>query len=193
MNKQDYLDYISLPTKLYNEIEENVADLLVQLNIRSYPVNPMQIALSLGYELVPFCEMNKEAKQILVKKDVDGISHYNPDQKTFVIYYRPDGMKERLRFTIGHEIGHIRMGHRGESELARRIADYYSAYLLAPTPWIYNAGCDDYTDVANTFFVSEPCAMRCFTRYEKWRNIPFIKSYEITLISLLSQKKCGCR
>ena len=186
MHELDYLDYLSLPPKLYNKIEENVTNLFLQLNIHSYPVDPMKIAIRLGYELIPFSKMNREAKRILVPKDADGISHYNPETKTFVIYYRPDGMKERLRFTIGHEIGHIRMGHRCESELARRIADYYAAYLLAPTPWIGQAGCDDYTDVANAFFVSEPCAMRCFTRYENWCSIPFTKSYEKTLISLLS-------
>ena len=186
MYEQDYLDYLSLPEKLYKQIEENVVDLLVQLNIRSYPIDPMQIALSLGYELIPFSQMDKDAKRILMLKDVDGVSHYNPDRKTFVIYYRQYGIEERLRFTICHEIGHIRMGHKGESELARRIANYYSAYLLAPTPWIWKAGCDDYTDVANTFLVSEACAMRCFTRYENWRNIPLIKNYEKTLISLLS-------
>lgn len=186
MYEQDYLDYLSLPPKLYDRIEENVVDLLIQLNIRSFPIDPMEIALRLGYELVPFSKMNREAKRILVPKDVDGVSHYDPTRKTFVIYYRPDGMKERLRFTIGHEIGHIRMEHHGESELARRIADYYSAYLLAPTPWIGQAGCDDYKDVANAFFISESCAMRCFTRYENWCKIPFTKDYEQALMSLLS-------
>ncbi len=187
MYEQDYLDYLSLPPKLYNKIEANVVDLFVQLNIHSYPVNPMQIALSLGYELVPFSKMDTAARRILVPKDADGISHYNPDRNTFVIYYRQDEMKERLRFTIGHEIGHIRMGHKLESDLARRIADYYAAYLLAPTPWIGLAGCADYSDISNVFFVSEACAMRCFTRYEKWCNIPFTKKYEKVLSSLLPQ------
>ncbi len=41
MYEQDYLDYLSLPAKLYNKIEENVVDLLVQLNIRSYPIDPI--------------------------------------------------------------------------------------------------------------------------------------------------------
>ena len=62
MYEQDYLDFLSLPAKLYNKIEENVVDLLVQLNIRSYPVDPMQIALSLGYELVPFFKMDTEMR-----------------------------------------------------------------------------------------------------------------------------------
>ena len=185
MYKQDYLDYLSLPSKLYEEIEKNVADLLIQLNIRNYPVDPIQIALSLGYELIPFSQMNKEARKLFLLNDVDCVSHYNPERKTFMIYYRPNEMKERLRFTIGHEIGHIRMGHKGESELARRIADYFSAYLLVPTPWIGQARCNDYTDVARKFFVSEQCAMRCFARYEKWSYISHLKTYEEALIGLL--------
>ena len=185
MNEQDYLDYLSLPTTLYDKIESDIADLLVELDIGTYPIDPMQIALNLGYELIPFNQMPKEAKRELIFKDIDGISYYDPERKTFVIYYRPNGMKERLRFTIGHEIGHIRMKHRHESELARRIADYYAAYLLAPTPWIAHAGCEDYTDVAKSFFLSEPCALRCFERYERWSKIPITKEYEKLLTRLI--------
>jgi len=186
MENQDFLDHLTLPTSLYNKIESDVADLFLQLNIRSYPVDPSDIALQLGYELIPFSKMKKVAKRMLVFKDVDGISHFDPKQNTFIIYYRPDGMKERLRFTIGHEIGHIRMGHKGESELARRIADYYAAYLLAPSPSIGHAGCEDFADVAKAFGISDPCAMRCFDRYERWSRIPFTKGYEKTLINLVA-------
>lgn len=176
MIEQDYLNYVSLPAKLYDKIENDVADLFLELDIREYPVDPMQIAL----------DLSKEVKRELIFKDIDGISHYDPERKKFVIYYRPNGMKERLRFTIGHEIGHIRMKHCHESELARRIADYYAAYLLAPTPWMAHAGCEDYTDVARTFFLSDPCAMICFERYERWSRIPFTKDYEKSLTWLVS-------
>ena len=186
MAEQDYLDYLSLPTCLYEKIESNVTELFMELDIRNYPIDPMQIAIELGYELVPFSQMSREAKRMLIFRDIDGISHYDPERKTFVIYYRQNGMKERLRFTIAHEIGHIRMQHRHESELARRIADYYAAYLLAPTPWISHAGCEDYTDVARVFSLSDPCAMRCFERYERWTKIPFTKDYEKSLIWLVS-------
>ena len=73
MEEQDCLDCLFLPTKLYNQIEENVVDLLVQLNIRNYPIDPMQIALALGYDLVPFSKMDKKARRMLVPKGVDGI------------------------------------------------------------------------------------------------------------------------
>lgn len=185
MENQDFLDCLAMPTILYDKIESDVAELFLQLNIRSYPVDPLDIALRLGYELVPFSKMNKDARKILVPGDVDGISCFNPQQKVFIIYYQSETMKERMRFTIGHEIGHIRMNHKGESELARRIADYYAAYLLAPTPWIGCAECEDFTDVAKAFKVSNPCAMRCFERYEHWSRIPYIKEHEQKLLDLM--------
>lgn len=52
MEEREYLDYLSLPTGLYNQIESDVTDLFLELNIRSYPVDPVEIALSLGYELI---------------------------------------------------------------------------------------------------------------------------------------------
>lgn len=63
MEDKDYLDYLSLPASLYEKIESDVTDLLLQLNIHSYPVDPEEIALALGYELIPFSKMPKEAKR----------------------------------------------------------------------------------------------------------------------------------
>ena len=73
MIEQDYLNHISLPAKLYDKIESDVADLFMDLNIREYPVDPMQIALDLGYDLVPFTQMPKEVKRELISKDIDDI------------------------------------------------------------------------------------------------------------------------
>ncbi len=72
MFEQDYLNHISLPAKLYDKIESDIADLFMDLNIREYPVDPMQIALDLGYDLVPFTQMPKEVKRELIFKDIDG-------------------------------------------------------------------------------------------------------------------------
>lgn len=186
MQEQDYLDSLCLPRSLYSEIENDVAELFTQQGIRSYPVDPMKIAVSLGYHLISFDKINDEAKKMLVSKGVDGISYYVPDKRTYVIYYKPDKNNERLRFTIGHEIGHIRMGHKCESNLAQRVANYYSAYLLAPTPWISFADCDDYKDISRNFCVSDSCANICFNRYAKWRKITHLKRYELKLLKLLS-------
>ncbi len=60
------------------------------------------------------------------------------------------------------------MGHKQESDLAKKIADAYAAYSLAPSPLIYALKCEDYIDVANRFNVSPECAYYCFQRYTNW-------------------------
>ncbi len=187
MQDQDCLEWLCLPSNLYRKIEEDVVRLFVEQNVTSYPIDSIALAASLGYELIPFSKMNKEAMNILNPKDADGINYYDPAKGKFQIYYRSDCIEERLRFTIGHEIGHIRMGHKCESDLARRIADYYAAYLLAPTPWIKQAGCEDYKDIAKKFYVSDQCASICFNRYINWCRLSSLtlKRHEKKLIDLL--------
>ena len=41
MIEQDYLNHVSLPAKLYDKIESDVADLFLELDIREYPIDPM--------------------------------------------------------------------------------------------------------------------------------------------------------
>ena len=84
MFEQDCLNHVSLPAKLYDKIESDVTDLFMELNIREYPIDPMQIALDLGYDLVPFTQMPKEVKRELIFKDIDGISHLGRDGKVGV-------------------------------------------------------------------------------------------------------------
>ena len=189
MEERDTLEYLNLPTTLYNKIEENVVNLLTQLNITSYPIDPTAIAIALGYELIPYPHISDEDKLRFSIDEFDAISFFDSNRKVYKIYYKPDGLKERFRFTIAHEIGHIRMGHKCESELARRIADYYAAYLLAPTPWISAAGCEDFADVAAEFSLSRKCAMRCFDRYLRWCELSFTKKYERKLLLLLNNNK----
>ena len=186
MHEQDYLDYLTLPSSLYEKIEDDVAYLFLELDIREYPVYPLQIAVALGYKIIPFNQMREEARTKMLEMDLEAISYYDRSLGTFVICYNSDCTLERLRFTIAHEIGHIRMGHKLESDLARRVADYYAAYLLAPTPWIGYAKCEDYIDVANKFSLSVQCAQRCFERYLKWSKYSFSRKYEELLMLLIT-------
>lgn len=186
MNETEYLGYSKMCGKTYAFIERTVVNLFVKLDIRTFPIDPEEIAKRLGYILRPFKEMPKGAMKILISKDVDGISYFDPKERTHVIYYRSGISKERLRFTIAHEIGHIQLGHKCESDLARQMADYYAAYMLAPSPWIGRAGCENETDVANKFELSITCAEICFARFSRWRGIWPRKDYEKILQNLLS-------
>ena len=50
-----------------------------------------------------------------------------------IIFYNDEiESKERKRFTIAHEIGHIVLGHKGYSEVNEKEADAFAAQLLLP-------------------------------------------------------------
>lgn len=106
----------------------------------------------------------------MINNNADGFSYYHPGLGRFIIRYNDVQCIERQRFTIMHEIGHILLGHKTESDLADKMANYFAAYALAPSPLIHEYGVEDYIDIKNIFQVSEECAQICMFRYNNWVN-----------------------
>ena len=125
----------SLPKKLYDRIEEDVVKLHVELEL-SIPVKPSEVAKRLGYIVHKYSEIFSEENDLLELRSGndgnrrDGLSYYDPSEQTYIIWVNDiDTMyEEHDEFTIMHEIGHIRMGHRGDSQLAEMVANYHAAY-----------------------------------------------------------------
>ena len=181
---------VKLPPSLYDSIEKKVVSLYKECGISSAPIDPFDIASRRGYIVKPFSSFNREAQSDFLKLDLDGANCYDPDRETFVICYDDSKGRERIRFTLMHEIGHIDMGHREESELARKAADYYAAYALAPSPIIGLKECEDCMDVARVFKVSQTCADICYQRFVNWKRIPAeLKPYERALLGLFRKNK----
>lgn len=163
----------SLPKALYNRIEEDVVKLHIELNL-DLPVDPYRVAGRLGFIIRRFSEIsNPEALSILKSapdKTRDGLSYRDPTLDTFVIWVNDlDSTYEpRLNFTIMHEIGHIRMGHRNDSPLAEMIANYYAAYSLVPSPLPALLKCSSFMEIMDEFNLSMDCAFNCYRRCMNW-------------------------
>lgn len=189
MIEENKYSTVKLPSRLYDEIEQKVVSLYQELSISSVPIDPFEIAKRRGYIVKPFSSFCRKSRFLFIKKDLDGINYYDPELGTFVICYDESKSFDRIRFTLMHEIGHIDMGHREESELARKMADFYAAYALAPSPLIAVTSCDDYMDVAKKFKVSQMCADICFQRFLNWEKVSFeLKPYEKALVRLFQNK-----
>lgn len=187
MSENEEYTTVRLPSKVYGKIEKAVVALYKKLKIAKVPVNPFTIASQLGYIVKKYSSLPRYVQIELKTREKEGLSHYDPDLGTFVIYYDDSISYARVRFTLMHEIGHILLGHREESVLARKMADYFAAYALAPSPLMGYYECEDYMDVANKFDVSQECADICFQRYSNWSYYSGeIKVYESELISLFS-------
>lgn len=183
----DYVD-IKLPKKLYTIIETAVTNLFIKLKICSYPIDPFDIIRKLGFVLRKYSELSLYEQIRLRSRDLDATSCFDPELQTFVISYDDTKFPRRIRFTLMHEVGHIVLGHKEESELAKRMANYFAAYALAPSPIIYAYKCRDASDLADVFVVTDECAFYSFRRYSNWLEFGGrIKAYEEALLNMYEQ------
>ncbi len=185
MSYDEDLTDIKLPKKVYAKIEMAVTKLFLELSIGTYPIDPFEIIKRKGYILRTYSELSDQKRRAFKAKDLDATSFYDPNLKSFVIYYDETQTIERIRFTLMHEVGHIALGHKEESDLAKKMADYFAAYSLAPSPIIMKYHCEDYLEVAEDFFISTESAYYTFQRYNNWYEFGGrIKNYEKALIAL---------
>ncbi len=175
----------SLPWTVYEKIEKAVFELFRRLGINSFPIDPFEIAMKLGCELLPYSKIDSETLKVISEIGESGLSFRKGIYGNYLIFYNDFVIKARQRFTIMHEIGHIILGHKESSQYAEKCANYFAAYALAPTPMIGRLNCEDYIDVAKRFDVSKECADISFARYLRWANLPIAKKpYEKDLENL---------
>lgn len=175
-----------IPKWKYREIESKAVELYIEHKIQNLPINPFDIIKDKGYILVPFSKLEECARPECVNEDNDAFSFYNPQCKTYYIVYNDDKPLRRIRFTLMHEIGHIELGHKCESGLADKMANYYAGYALAPFPLIGKYASDKISDVISVFEVSPDCAEVCWHGYHNWKlyGESRLKDYEIKLLNL---------
>lgn len=183
MSEDDCKKESKMTSWLYEKIERKVVALYVEQGICSLPIDPFAIIKKRGYILVAYNKVNHPTQ-----KDGDDVfSWYDPQRKTYVIAYNPNRQLDRVRFTLMHEIGHIDMGHKCESGLAKKIADYYAGYALAPSPLIQKFANADVETIRKVFNVSLQCAQVRSDRYMNWLlyGDRAHKDYEDILLNLV--------
>lgn len=175
----------SLLPRMYEGIENRVVELYKELGINKLPIDPFKIAKQKDYKLIPF-STNGKIRDMFSDRELDGASccgFYGG----YYIGYDDTSIYQRQRFTIMHEIGHILLGHKEESDLADKMANYFASYALAPSPLVWLFKCDDYIDVKNIFNVSNVCADVVFNRYTKWQLSHKVRDYESELLRLFNK------
>ncbi len=107
------------------DIEEEARKTLAALRMWRLPVDPLAIAKEEGIELAPGCYSERFDARI---KFVRG-------EKVFILSYRKpcDGLTEgRVRFSVGHELGHFYLPHHREpllrGETHNSVTDFRSRH-----------------------------------------------------------------
>lgn len=180
---------MQLSNERYEEIKEEVTDLYKELNITSFPINAMSVCQKLGIELKSYNQFNSNVYQSVIRASEDGIVAKIDNQ--YVIYYNPSKDVERIRFTVFHEIGHIRLRHLIHDDENETEANFFACYFLVPTVLIHTFGFNCIQDIMDKFWVSFSVASHSFDRYKKWIQYSgfYYTQYEEELIKLIMKKE----
>ncbi|MEG1894594.1 MAG: ImmA/IrrE family metallo-endopeptidase [Oscillospiraceae bacterium] len=127
----------------YKIVRNAAWQVLIDYGIKSLPVSALEIANAAGIKVIKNKDVN------MLHRGEAGASI--TDGKDWYIVYDEKDMRQRVRFTIAHELGHIFLGHAiAAGYHARTIdvekpevetqADVFAGRLLAPAVVLWGVG-----------------------------------------------------
>jgi Zn-dependent peptidase ImmA (M78 family) len=128
---------------------------LIRTRIGWLPIDPFKIAEQYGWEVHTVADVSEKSR-VLYDEVIDGQDSdvYEYDGK-YKIVYNENAHRDRIPYTIAHEIGHIVLNHlidfdqtklsRGgltdeEYSILEREAELFASELLMPTPILKEIG-----------------------------------------------------
>lgn len=176
----------------YEEIKRTISELYCDYEISAIPISVERLASKMNILLVPYSEFDSEKREALLRASEDGFSFYNSDKKQFSIYYNDSKRtRQRIRFTIMHEIGHIALGHGQSCDRTESEADFFARNALAPLPLLIVNNIRSVEEIAEIFNISFECSKnvyRTLNRRLECGLIGFL-DYEIEIITLFCKIK----
>lgn len=133
-------------------------ELLQDFGLTQYPVSITEVAEALDVELLPYSSLSGDGRELAFAASDDAFHAHTDDfMDACIVFDDADGAHYlRSRFSCGHELGHIVLGHREDTPGREFEADYFAGYLLVPHPLVFKhpAG----YSLSRAFNVSEKCA-----------------------------------
>lgn len=147
-----------------------MVELLEDFDIVQFPMSIARMAEALGVKLVPYSSLPDEEKKLAFAASGDAFHVRTRDfTDTCVVFDDTHGPYfNRSRFSGGHEIGHIALGHREDTPDREREADYFSGYLFAPHPLVLK--CKPNFSLGEVFGVSDDCASFAYDQAQARRR-----------------------
>lgn len=170
-------------------VQRKVLELYQRMDSIYYPIQPetllpcvSQSCRIMSYQkLAEVAGCSVEDVAVLCKSN-SGATHFDIEQNRYLILYNEAMNAGRVRWTLGHEIGHICVGHLeaiGEAVIAftehrgfynqfESEADYFAWNLLAPLPILREMGIRSGDELKTVYGLSTQAAALQYDRYVKW-------------------------
>lgn len=152
------------------EIEVEIVEMLKDYGLASYPMSIGKVAEALGIALVPYSSLGEKERELALAASGDAFGIHNADFTVakIAINDMEGSYFNRSRFSGGHEVGHIYLGHTEGTPNREAEADYYAGYLLAPHPLILTMS--DEASIADKFGISQMCAVFAYDQAQNRRR-----------------------
>lgn len=98
------------------------------------------------------CSYNEFAYQVAPSEY--GYSAVDKSSGNSIIFYNNRKGEETTRFTLAHELGHIRLGHTDDTIITNKEANCFARNLLCPVPVVQEGKLETKDDYVATFYVS---------------------------------------
>lgn len=166
----------------YEYIKKIAIRTLLECDIKTLPISPIEICEKRGYKLIKYTEKySTEEMELVCEKYPNGFNYFRGGER--IIEYNDTLLQERIRTTIFHEIGHIELNHTCHCALSENEAEWFAAYIIAPPPLVDLNEINSSLELAIKFDTSIECGNHCMNRYLKWKRAAYFRhDYEKTLI-----------
>lgn len=130
----------------YEEIKTKVSEVFEDYEPKGLPIDIFGLAKLMGIKIIYASEIIEDNEDI-TEYDIFSIPnsflHFYDKDGVLVVYIDDIGCKRnRQRFSLGHELGHIILGHTEQSLKNEEEANFVAEYLLTPTSLVMVEGAE---------------------------------------------------
>lgn len=176
-----------------NIILECICDIYKECHISEFGFDLKEICKKLEINLIAYDQFEENANKFY-KFDEDAFNIINFKNNKCEIYYndkiRP---KERIKFTIPHEIGHIVLGHHtraveNETKAQKKEADEFARQFYVPEAFLIHYNLKTISDLMSNFGITSGYAEVILDRFNQRRN-KVLTEQESRLIEIFENNK----
>ncbi len=177
------------------EIIDIIADLYEDYEISELGFDLKEFCKKAGILLMPYSSYEEEVSYKLKCFDEDGFNFVNPESNYNEIYYNDEiKPKERIKFTVPHEIGHISLGHNlniGTSETSKQKweADIFANEFYCPQVLIIYFNLMTKSKLISTFSISAGYAQILLDKIKERKSLEFTSAEKRLLNVFLKNQK----
>lgn len=174
------------------EILDVICDIYEQQRINEFGYSLKMLCNGLEINLIPYSSFEGDMVKLIAYEE-DGFSYLNPNNSKPEIYYNDKiTPRERIKFTIPHELGHICLGHKyylnKETIVEKREADLFANELYCPQAFMIHYTLLTESDLISNFGITRGYAQILLEKLKQRRDKK-LSTNEKRLIEIFEKNK----